>query len=170
MKFGSSAASAGPGAWIGVWNMHNRVSIPVAAKDSTNTWAGAPTVSGGWRSADNSTTNRVSFVRGLDEDAVHSSYSGTIASSAALSNGVAVGVGLDTTSGFTGVTWLATVSSNSIASGTGHYIGYPGIGFHFVQAVEYVSTSSTSAGSAATWYGDNGGTTSQSGMSVVLRG
>jgi len=170
MKFGSAAASGGSAAWIGIWNMHNRVSIPVASKDSANTWAGAPTVSGGWRAAAGSNSARVSFVRGLDEDAVHSSYSGTIASSAALPNGVAVGVGLDTTSGFTGVSWLAALSSNAIASGTGHYIGLPGIGFHFVQAVEYLSTSSTSAGSAASWYGDNGSTVSQSGMSVVLRG
>lgn len=69
-KYGSAAAGGGA-ADFGVWNYNNRVSVATAVKDTTDSWTYG---TASWRSANNSTTNRVSFVTGVAEDSVSAEY------------------------------------------------------------------------------------------------
>jgi hypothetical protein len=156
--YGAVAAS-GTAALFNVWNTYNRRSVPTFVGDSTDSWTYA--VATTWRSANGSATMRASFVRGLNEDAVLATYRARGLAGAATR--MCAGVGLDSTSAATGAMG-ATNNTGSTADITGSYHGYPGLGFHFVQALEFNSTTT-----ASTWTGDSGEATSvQSGLQVGI--
>ena len=71
-------------------------------------------------------------------------------------NNSAVGVGLDTTANFTGTAGAALASSSTYECATATYNGVPGIGFHFLQATEFASGTTTFLGDGATNYTQNG--------------
>lgn len=161
-----SAAAGGSANRLDVWNMYNRVDVASVCRDSTDTWTYTLAT---LRAANNNNNNRILFVRGLNEDCADANYrayfntsnDGTVA---------VVGIGLDST------TAIASGSSpgNSLrgASGGGdpisivaNYSGYPGLGQHYVQALEYAEASGT-----ATWYGDNAAPTiTQMALSLRMR-
>ena len=131
-----------------LWNCYNRVEKPLLVKDATDNWTyvnGA----GVWRALNTSTNNRVSFVIGLDETAVRfSAY--LFGANDTAGRTIGVGIGLDVTNAN-----HANLSSNywSVATAIkenlgAHYMDNPGIGFHFLQIVEY------SSANTATFYGD----------------
>jgi len=100
---------------------------------------------------------RCTAVMGLDEDAIIALYSCFVATS---SSRATVGVGIDSTSAFSGFS-----SSEWAANGApvGGYVGFFGLGLHYVQAMESSQIGTT------TFYGDNGSpTTQQSGLAVLL--
>lgn len=136
-----------------VWNMYNRVAIETMVRDDTNSWTVAAGVTG--QAADNSATYRVSFVSGWAEDAFFGNYQAMCATAAA-NTGVA-GVGLDSTTAFSG-RW----NTNNTASTTRPIEGdltTTALGFHYISAMD------ASAGSnSSTFYGDGGGTTIQTGL------
>lgn len=138
LKFGTSAAGGGE-AWIGVWNMYNRVMAATRVQDSTASWTVGTTL----RSLNNSATNRISILHGIDEDAVTAQV--TIRSSSTASNNVQFGFCLDSTTAFSGN------SSQSFATGAidinhvGNFNGFIGTGFHFIQACEF-ATAGTNTG------------------------
>ena len=146
-KFGASAAG-GDDAWFGLWNMYNRVVVATSVKDSTNSWSYN---SGTFQAANASTTNRISFIRGLDEDAVDATYLMSIA--AASANTLpAINIGLDSTSAGSGIPG-ALPAFNANLSLISRYVGIPGLGWHFLQAVEKaVGTFANTP----TFYGDAG--------------
>ena len=134
--FGGSAAG-GTAAVLGVWNAYNRVDAALNIADSNTSWtyAGA----GVWRSANASAAMRTSMVRGLNEDGVTGIYNqlGSIAGGT-----MAVGIGLDSTTAPTGATgYTATTSALAVIA---NYAGLPGLGFHFLQAIEYSITGTAS--------------------------
>jgi len=137
--FGSIAAGGGY-SWLGVWNTYNRRPAMMLTQD-TGGWAYTTAT---WRAANNSGNNRISFVQGLVEDGVEGSYSALALST---SSGVQLGIsiGLDATNAIGAgassyTTFFASTSNNQI-SGVAHYHGYPGLGFHYLQAIEYGGTS-----------------------------
>lgn len=151
--FGAVAAS-GTAGFFAVWNAYNRVDVKSFCGDTTDSWTYAtPT----WRAANTSTAMRHAFVRGLDEDCISAEYNAAISSTAVG----AVGVGLDSTSAFTGTTSFSASATGT--SSLGRYSGAPGLGLHFVQAIEY-STAATS-----TYYGDLGVVYCQTGLHISLR-
>lgn len=156
-KFGS-LASGGGSSIIGVWNMYNRRAVHTIVQESDNSWSYSTTT---WRSANNSTNNRVSFVCGMSEDAVAAFYTGISYGAGTGGGGLAVGV--DSTSAFTGTTASVASNGSAASNGTGIYVGLPGLGWHFLQALEIGLVGTN------TFYGDNGGTVTQSGLAVVLR-
>lgn len=133
-----------------VWNMYNRVARPLRKLESADTWTYNSTT---LRPFNNSTANRVEFVRGLDED----SLAAYCLSSVSATNGQfgVVGIGLDSTT---------TIASGSVMSVSGNnnpstsiaapvsatWRGYPGIGYHYIQMLE-----SAYAGTP-TFFGDGG--------------
>ena len=141
-----------------MWNAYNRVHTPSLCRDSTNSWNYTTLT---WRSANNNTANRVTFIRGLNEDAIN-----VVATNAAgNANAVTVycGIGIDSTSAFSGVTGSNYTNTLSIYSAaTAHYSGLPGLGSHYAQRLE----ASTATGTT-TWYGDDGGSFVQSGMTLT---
>lgn len=147
VKFGSKAAGGGE-AWLGVWNAYNRIRVAGTVLEDTNSWSYTTAT---WRAADASNTNRVSFVVGIAEDGIEASYSGDTGSGY-------LGVGLDSTTAPTGV---YSQNAGGVLGGPGFYKGMPSIGFHYLQALE------SGTGSANTFYGDNGGSLIQSGLTYA---
>jgi hypothetical protein len=129
--FGSSAAGGGA-ASFGVWNCYNRVSVNTGVNDSTDTWTYALKT---WRAADNSTTNRVSYVCGLAEDGVQASFTSIFTTSAGSVTGLA-NIGIDSTTAISGYTGYGVTAASVSATAVGTYSGLPGLGFHYVQALE----------------------------------
>ena len=108
--FGSSATGGGAAA-IYVWNAYNRVELKTIVSTPTVSWTLAATAT---RAAEGSSTFRVTWVSGLQDDAMHARY--TVTSSAGAGGSVSCGVGLDTTTGFTGVYTRNNLSGNQLAS------------------------------------------------------
>jgi hypothetical protein len=154
-----AVASTGTAAFFGVWNAYNRVHVATFVGDSTDTWTYA--VANVWRAANASNNMRISAVMGLNEDAVLATYTAGVTAGAATS--AAAAVALDSTSTFTGISSFTNVTT-AMGLGGANYSGLLGLGFHFLQAVEFNSTTTSS-----TWLGDSGTTFLQTGLSAQLR-
>lgn len=141
-----AAAAGGGNCLLYQWNAFNRVPMSAASLDSTNTWAYSTTT---WRSADNNAANRISAVFGLNEEAVTVTYNSFMALSGSTA---ATGVGLDVTNAYTGTPASGASASTPAGSSSqvAWYIGVPGLGLHFFQAVENAIAGTT------TFHGDNG--------------
>lgn len=126
-----------------VWNYFNRVVRNMVVKDTTDSWTYATTT---WRSKNNSTSNRVEFIRGVNEEPV---IADNIAVSAGAVSAV-VGWGLDSTSALSSDCVMSLHSDTGIGSVSASYEGFPSEGYHYLQALEIAS------GATATFYGDAG--------------
>ena len=143
MEFGGEALNGDPG-FLYLWNMYNRVPASIQSLDDTDSWTYATAA---WRSANASTTNRVSFVRGLDEDSVHAVYDAVVNPGGAQN--AVLSIGLDsTTAPATGAAMNIAIQGVTAGGNRAHYVGYPGLGLHFLQALEYQSAGT------GTYYGD----------------
>lgn len=154
-NLGTTAAGGGA-AVIGLWNAYNRVSLIGQVRDSTASWTYATQ---SWRPANNSTAARATFVLGLSDEPWKATYTGF--ATGATSGAAYTGVGLDTTTGATGIQGFIGApqnSSNPVATATAVNV----IGQHFFQMTEYGNTGT------ATFYGLSN-STGQSGMTVEGR-
>ena len=142
-----SAASGGGAAFLGVWNMYNRVDVTTNSQDTDDSWTYQSTTP---RSMNNSVGNRVSLVVGLDEDGIEVTQFTHVLSSA--TEGAAVALGLDSTSSVASKSSKAAAASSAFEAVSVRYAGNPGIGFHYVQALEFCS----GAVNPCTFYGDAG--------------
>lgn len=159
MMFLPAAATGGSANRLDVWNMYNRVGISSICRDDTDSWSYATAT---WRSANASTSNRITIMRGLNEEDVDAEYSVTVQTGTSVR--VACGVGLDVTDAFTGRPGRGVSGGGSQYDQiTGRYSGFPGLGQHFLQAVERGHGSGTN-----TWTGDLGDATLDQ-MALILR-
>ena len=92
VTFGSAAAGGGA-CQVDLWNNNNRVLFSTAVTDTTDSWNYTTNT---WRSADNSNTNRVTMLIGVDEDGVQAGALGHAVNSSGVNK--FVGIGLDSTS------------------------------------------------------------------------
>lgn len=151
--------SGGTAALLGVWNAYNRINVKGLIGDSTNSWSYNGTTT---RPADNSTTMRVSFVQGLQEESFEAKYEASFSNDSGGHGGYA-GVGYDNASAFSG---SANVGNNGTA--TGLWLNVSGaaiaqdLGFHFMQALE-----AGTGGGTQTWFGDNGGAQIQNALTYT---
>lgn len=135
-----------------LWNNHHRVCKKLKVTEATNSWTYN---SATWRSWNNSTSNRVGVVVGVNEELVEIDFRalGQNSSNAVFS----VGVGLDSTS--TNSADVFPASSTTQGSPlSAKYTGYVGIGYHYLQLLE-----SGNALGTTTLYGDGGSTVIQAG-------
>lgn len=132
-NLGSSAAGGGA-AWLGVWNMYNRMDVDPLVQDSTSSHA---YTSATVRSFGNSASNRITFVRGLNEDSVTATFSATVGTVAANASG-AVGIGLDSTTVAYPSATRPTVSAAGLTQGAAisRFAAYLSAGQHYLQALE----------------------------------
>jgi hypothetical protein len=121
-------SAGGTAVFIGLWNAYNRVTQGFASQDSTATWTYNSTTI---RNMNASTGNRISVVRGLDEDGLDVTLQAS--SSTGGTGDIILGIGLDATV-LTISNYLSNGSNTSAL--TVVYRGHPGIGFHFLQATE----------------------------------
>lgn len=158
--FGASAASGTAGSFQ-VWNMYNRVPIATTVQDATT---GYTYTTATIRAADGSNTMRATYICGQNEDAVSAIYNTNVKNStASATTFMTIGIGVDVTNAYSGLTGFATCPVNAVpAQVIATYSGYPGLGQHFLQACEF----STAAGTT-TWNNTGGSTTS--GLTILLR-
>jgi hypothetical protein len=136
-----------------VFNAYNRVPRRIYATDTTDSWSYASTM----HAANGNTTagvGRVEFTIGsfAADTFVWAAYTTCRVNNGAAAGTGGNGIGLDSTS--TAAALTMQVCSASVTDGgslQSQYSGFPALGFHYIQALEYV-TSGTSV-----FYGDNGG-------------
>jgi hypothetical protein len=145
VNFGAAAAG-GTAAVLGVWNAYNRLPSFATVNDTTDSWA---YTTGAFRPYNNSAGNRISFVRGMNDDAIAVDFLGGVSLSSGSAQ-IGAAIGLDSTSAAVGV-WAREFGLVGFSTRHARYRGLPGLGFHFVQALEYGAAN-------ATFYGDFGGT------------
>lgn len=146
MEFLGAAAAGGNGWHMYVWNMYHRILFSSTSLESTNSWGYTTAV---WRATNNSASNRISLVRGLNEESAQALAS--CLSSNASTAARAVGIGLDDSTAPALGCSLETPNVGQFASRATLSRTQVGLGFHFFQALEY-----SEAVGATTWYGDNG--------------
>jgi hypothetical protein len=166
-KMGATGTAGTQAASLHVWNMYNRVLATANVRESADSFTyGTDT----FRSMNNSTGNRVSTVRGLNEDHVVAIFNFTASvqsSGAGAASYVRAGIGVNSTtamSGLPGTCYIAGGASITIqVSPQAIYAGAPGLGWCWFQALE-----ASIAGGAATMYGDAGAPTkNQTGLTVT---
>ena len=126
-----------------VWNFYNRVSRSFYQCDDTESWTYAVRE---WRPWNNSEDNRLEFVIGVDESMVDLLFIGTSKINSGHTHGV--GIGLDSTTAASDDSSWSFGSSTTYQNPASRYIGYPGIGFHYLQMLECGYD-----GDTATFYG-----------------
>lgn len=161
-NFTPAAAAGGSHPKLFVFNAHNRRLVIGLNRDSTDSWNYTTLT---WRSSNNSANNRISFLRGLEEEALEAIYH----QSAANSGGTPffVGIALDATGAPTtsGLFSIEEGGSGSKIQGSASFASMaPGLGLHFLQQVEQSIASNTT-----TFYGDDNSANTQSGMILRTR-
>lgn len=124
----------------GVWNMYNRVAVCGVTGDTTGSWTYNSTTYQAPHA--NTATARFSFIRGLDEDPVAATYNNRATNAAATVAGF-IGFGLDSTSALSSMCVIGMGSPTTGVSGSiqAEFKGLPGLGFHFISALEATSSS-----------------------------
>lgn len=130
----------GLAAVLNVWNAYNRVPVNVTVTDTTASWTYTFSVSAVYRAVNGSNSNRVTFVRGLDVDSVSADYA-TVAQPSGTSVPAYASIGLDSVTAAAGSQGFVQGINATAVGIQGKYAGYPGVGQHYLQAVEQVGTS-----------------------------
>ena len=143
-----------------VFNYHHSLARPMSAIEATNSWTYATAT---WRQANAASGNKVEYICGVSEALV----AAEVLANALLINAYGtVGIGVDSTSANSarvsvGRAYnLATVRLGIQAS----YRGFPGVGYHYLAWLEHCSFGT------ATFYGDDGSTEMQSGITAEVWG
>ncbi|WP_334406198.1 hypothetical protein [Bradyrhizobium sp. AZCC 2289] len=129
------SASGGTAGFLGVWNCYNRINASGVVVDSG---ANYPYSGATIRQTRASAGNQVSFVLGLQEDAVSIFYAARSQTAAASLAAGGTGVGLDSTTayGFSSGIFQAPAAVAVPVGNTNSGLWQVGIGQHFVAALE----------------------------------
>lgn len=133
-----------------VWNYYNRVLRPMRRLESTDSWSYATATI---RQANNAAANQLNFVIGVSEDAV-SARVNALWSNNTIGGGCMTGIGLDATNAnATGciTAYQAAAVADTPTVNHAFWIGFPGIGKHYVAWLEAGNATGTQ-----TWSGDAG--------------
>jgi hypothetical protein len=103
------------------------------------------------RQANANTANQLNFLQGVAEDDVEANVIVQFSNSGAAGSTVQVGVGLDATNAFSGLTSLVSNGSGFTSVASGAYRGIPAAGRHFASWNEW-----SSANPSTTWVGTSG--------------
>ena len=133
-----------------IWNTYHRVKRPMRVLESTDSW---PYSTFAWQQMNAAAANQLDMVRGLDEDAGDATVQGYVTSSTATMRSVRLAIGLDSTTAFAAGCFPGQVpaSSANVQGIQSRFIGLPGLGRHYLAALEIGAGTDTQ-----TWYGDAG--------------
>lgn len=145
-------------------NYYNRVLRPMRVVEGTNTWTYSTAA---FQQTNAAAANQLDFVVGVREDIVKAQAIG-ISSSATADLTTATGIGLDSTTvnsaQILGSRSTPGGGASNIASTIAEYEETIAVGKHLLVWLEYAS------GATVTWYGDNGGSIIQSGITGEIWG
>ncbi len=158
MVFGADGAPP-TAACFCLGNTYNRVFATTTIGETTTTWNYS--VINVWRQARGDTTFVVRYVDALAEDNITASYNSQ--SSGSGTPRCYVGVGVNSTTAFSGTTSFNSLGSSQLVIGA--YKGVPGVGSHVLTPIEL-----SDAGAACTFVGNVGAATrARMGITVELR-
>jgi hypothetical protein len=148
-----------------VWNYYNRITRTLRVVEATNSWSYDTAT---WRQANGAATNQVAIINGLAGEAI---IDLTLFGAANVNsnNAMGVGIGEDSTSAPsfpTGIGGATAGGTQNILSYQANLTKLPAVGYHYYAWLELGPNS----GGTTTWYGDNGGTSLQTGMVGTLQG
>lgn len=138
-----------------VFNMYNRVPRNMV-KTETSTWSYTTDTT---RQANGASANKVEFIVGLSEDVITASVKGVVELASNTTRGAKTGVGLDTTSAFSGLVqqaYNANASSIFFPLG-GEYSDYPAVGYHYLSWNERGASAGTCVFEGAAGSGQQSG-------------
>ena len=140
MSYAPTAASGGNNNILALYNAYNRTMTVARSSDSTASWTYG---TASWRSSNNSNSNRVSYLDGLAQSVVASKHITTISAGAAAT--AYATIGWDSTSspgnGYGGT--YGQSNNGSVLSFVAYNSAYPTLGFHYFQALELTTATST---------------------------
>ena len=133
-----------------LWNMYNRAPRSMSVIETTNEWTYSTAA---WRQKNNAAANQLDMVRGLNEDAVKTLCVGLVNTDTVGIATMHTGIGLDSTTAYSGMPASVVVDNTNVGrnAGVASYFGVPGLGRHFLAALEFGGGSGTQ-----TWFGDAG--------------
>lgn len=132
-----------------VWNNYNRLSRPMIALDSADSWTYTTAT---FRQANANSANQLDYVCGIAEDTVRAEVK-SLAENPSLNIDASVGIGIDSTSSNSATLRQPgnTQVGNVRVAASAAYIGVPGIGRHLLVWLERSGATGT-----MTWIGDAG--------------
>jgi hypothetical protein len=143
-----------------MWNHYNRVLRHMYAQETTNSWTYAVAA---YRAANGLTVegvSRVAYVQGVSEDPAEVDL--MVSSDSDPSDEATIGIGVDSTTvnsaRYMNASFIPAAGTRTIIPLVAKYVGYPGIGYHFLQWLEYAGAGTV------TYMGDAGVTWIQSGL------
>lgn len=144
-----------------VWNAYNQVARRISVIDTTDNWSYATATI---RQANGASGNKVEYVSGDAAMQIDATMQAGVLIVADATNWGRVGIGVDSTSTFSGLfNGFYNPSGSGIAvTAGGEYVGTPGLGYHYVSWNE----KGAPAGSVSVFIGDDGGI-AQSGLIVI---
>jgi hypothetical protein len=131
-----------------VWNYYNRTLKRFRIIESTDNWNYPANIV--WRQWANNSANKAEFVIGVSENTVQLTFLG-LGSNGASTVVFYNGIGLDATNAIAAdsLSFQAKAPGNINGNSSTIYVGFPGIGYHYLALLEY-------AGTNTDFYGDAG--------------
>jgi hypothetical protein len=144
-----------------LFNYYNRAIRFMKVVDTTDTWTYGTTA---WQAARGQSTNKVDYVCGVADELVRATVLFRVQTGSGVAGSMGVGVDSTTVNSAQLVQDVIALSASEAANGSAEYIGYPGLGYHYLQWIEYRRTGTV------TFYGDAGVADQQSGMMAQING
>lgn len=146
-----------------VWNMYNRLGVSTMGGDTTNSWTYTTAT---FHAANDSITARVTFVVGVAEEDVFSTYTAVGQnSSSGITKRCAVGLDSTLVKGPGSIGGIGAGAAGDTGPLTATFCAPVSIGRHFCAALEQ-----SNASGVTTWFGDGGDPTLlQSGLAFKTR-
>lgn len=146
-----------------LFNYYNRSTRFMLRNEATATWTYSTAT---FRQANGSTSNQVTLVQGVQEDAVHIRIVGNVANSTSSIRPVNVGFGLDsTTVNSANITHRSDCTDTRWGLPAAEYTGVVGLGYHVLAWLERGAGTDTQ-----TWSGNDGGTLNVTGITGSMNG
>ncbi len=143
-----------------VWNYYNRQNGIGRVLETENTWNYTTDT---WRQAFADTANQINMVVGIVEDTIEVQATGLASNGGAVT--VYAGIGLNlTTDVIAGSSGMVQGISGTVHQVSAKYDGYPILG-----SQSYVWLERSEAAGTTAWYGDNGGSVMQSGITLRMK-
>lgn len=128
-----SATNGGCNNFVALFNGYNRIPLVARSQDSTSGWVYASTT---WRTANNNSNNRITFLDGLGVVPVQSCYQCFVFYDA-VTDGACIGVNQNATTGAPATSQQSNVAGSGTGCGiTAEDTWYPALGLNYYQAME----------------------------------
>jgi len=145
-----------------LYNYYNKKQFLIHIKDTTDTWTYSTAA---FRATNNNTTvgaGRCEILIGVSDELVEASGFATLTSDTTFQ--LAIGVGIDSTTANSAQRYSFIAVSSAYVSFSSLYLGYPGIGYHYIQNLEHGG-----GAGVQTWWGDSGSATLHFGGLLIAK-